>query len=250
MSEWNCPYCGRAQLTTGKNIKESFVVLDIGETNQGKLGLGIVAARCLNPECNKITLSADLASSTLNSNGYTVRDPASGPFEVWNLRPSSSARPQPDFIPAVLRRDYEEACSIVLLSPKASATLSRRCLQGMIRDFTKISKDRLIDEIKELRKRVDDGSAPKGVEAETIEAIDAVRSIGNIGAHMEKDIDHIVEVDAGEAQALIGLIEMLFEDWYVARHDRQQRLAKVKEIASQKAEAKQKNKPVGVLPEN
>ena len=31
-----------------------------------------------------------------------------------------------------LMDDYEEACAIVNLSPKASATLSRRCLQGMI----------------------------------------------------------------------------------------------------------------------
>lgn len=104
----------------------------------------------------------------------------------------------------------------------------------MIRDFCGITKPRLIDEIKELRKRVEDGSAPKGVEAEAVEAIDAIRSVGNIGAHMESDISLIVDVDPGEAQALIELVEMLFDEWYVARHVREGRLARVKAIAVEK----------------
>ena len=51
----------------------------------------------------------------------------------------------------------------------------------MIRDFCNISKPRLIEEIKELRTRVQDGKAPLGVQADTVEAIDHVRGIGNIG---------------------------------------------------------------------
>jgi len=34
----------------------------------------------------------------------------------------------------------------------------------------------------------------------TWEAIDAVRKLGNIGAHMEKDINVIVDVDPEEAE--------------------------------------------------
>ncbi|TIM24490.1 MAG: DUF4145 domain-containing protein [Mesorhizobium sp.] len=156
-------------------------------------------------------------------------------MEVWRLRPASFAIPQPGFIPEPLRNDYYEACLIRDLSPKASATLSRRCLQGMIRDFCNISKARLIDEIKELRKLVDEDAAPKGVETETVDAIDHVRGVGNIGAHMEKDINNIVEVDPGEAQALIELIEMLFAEWYVAREKRRERLRKIETIATNKA---------------
>ena len=37
----------------------------------------------------------------------------------------------------------------------------------------------------------------------------AVRKVGNIGAHMEKDINVIVDVDPDEAQHLIGLITFL-----------------------------------------
>jgi hypothetical protein len=120
----------------------------------------------------------------------------------WRLLPQSNAIPQPDYIPTPLVEDYYEACAIRELSAKASATLARRCLQGMIRDFCKIAKNTLDAEIKELRTRVEQDKAPPGVTPESVEAIDQVRSIGNIGAHMEKDINLIIEVDPGEAEAL------------------------------------------------
>lgn len=104
----------------------------------------------------------------------------------------------------------------------------------MIRDFCGISKSRLIDEINTLKKLSDEGKAPKGVEPETVEAIDHVRKIGNIGAHMEKDISVIIDVDPGEAQALIELIELLFEEWYVARAKREAKLSKIREISEAK----------------
>lgn len=69
------------------------------------------------------------------------------------------------------------------------------------------------------------------MDGDTWEAIDAVRHIGNIGAHMEKDINLVVEVEPEEARLLIGLIETLLSDWYVSRHDRQQRMLKLKAVA-------------------
>jgi len=41
------------------------------------------------------------------------------------------------------------------------------------------------------------------VSDDSIEAIDYVRQIGNIGAHMEKDIDQVIPVEPDEAQLLI-----------------------------------------------
>jgi hypothetical protein len=155
-------------------------------------------------------------------------------LKSWRLYPESYAKPQPEYIPLPLREDYEEACGIRDLSPKASATLSRRCLQGMIRDFCKIAKGTLDKEIQELKKQVEAGTAPSGVTIESIDAIDQVRSIGNIGAHMEKDIDLIVDIEPGEAQILIDLVEILFDEWYVARETRKNRLASLKHLADEK----------------
>jgi len=95
----------------------------------------------------------------------------------------------------------------------------------MIRDFWKISKNRLVDEINELQDKID---------PMTWKAISAVRSIGNIGAHMEKDINLIIDVDPKEASMLIGLIEVLLQEWYVRRHDREEQMQKLIEAADEK----------------
>ena len=50
----------------------------------------------------------------------------------------------------------------------------------------------------------------------------------------------IVDVDPQEASLLIGLIEMLIEDWYVAKHEREQRMVKIIEAAAEKREIKTK----------
>ena len=114
-------------------------------------------------------------------------------------------------------------------SPKASATLSRRCLQGMIRDFWGIKKDKLFVAINELQGKVD---------AVSWEAIQAVRKVGNIGAHMEADVNLIIDVDPEEAELLTGLLETLFEEWYVAKHERDSKMAALKKLADDKEAAK------------
>ena len=65
-------------------------------------------------------------------------------------------------------------------------------------------------------------------------AITAVRQLGNIGAHMEKDINVIVDVDPDEADHLIGLVETLLREWYVTREDRRTRMEAVMAAAAAK----------------
>jgi hypothetical protein len=181
---------------------------------------------CPNPLCREYKITAGLHKAKFNGSSWSY---TKEPFEAWQLKPRSLSKPFPDYIPKAILDDYKEACLIVSDSPKASATLSRRCLQGMIRGFWKIVKPRLIDEIKELEGKIDPN---------TWRAIDGVRSVGNIGAHMEKDINLIVDVDPEEANALIGLIEFLLKDWYVARHDREEHMQKVIDLAKLKADEK------------
>jgi hypothetical protein len=236
---WTCPHCHLPQVVTDKNYWQNQIALYVTPLDIGKVGLEIIAVGCLNEECKKLTLSATLHGRTDYSQGMRFDE---GNLASWRLLPESSAIPQPAYIPSPITESYYEACKIRDLSPKASATLARRCLQGMIRDFCKIAKGTLDVEIKELRKQIDEGMSPAGVTPESVDAIDQVRSVGNIGAHMEKNINLIVDVDPGEAQALIELVEMLFEEWYVARHQRGQRLAKIAAISAEKkaqiAEAK------------
>jgi Domain of unknown function (DUF4145) len=181
----------------------------------GKPTVSLRAIVCANEACRQLTLTATLGVAREGQPKFPHT------IQTWTLLPPSSAKPQPDFIPKQIRDDYYEACAIRDLSPKASSTITRRCLQGMIRDFCGISKSRLIDEINELRKRVDEGRAPPHVQPDTVNAIDDVRKIGNIGAHMEADINVIVDADSNEAQILIELVELLFVEWYVGRRREQ-----------------------------
>jgi hypothetical protein len=57
---------------------------------------------------------------------------------------------------------------------------------------------------------------------------------------MEADIDVIVNVDPDEAQILIELVELLFDEWYIAREARIIRLAKLKSITDNKKEQKER----------
>ncbi len=147
------------------------------------------------------------------------------------LRPLSPAKHFPSYVPESIRQDYEEACSIVSLSPKASATLSRRCLQGMIRDFWGISKPNLYKEIDELKDKIP---------GDLWSCINALRQLGNIGAHMEKDTNIIIDIDSNEANYLIRLIELLMKEWYINREERQKLFSNI--ISTNKAKQSERKK--------
>ena len=146
------------------------------------------------------------------------------------IHPNSNAKQFPDYIPEAIRKDYEEAHTILYLSPKSSATLSRRCLQSMIRDYWKIKgKKNLYEEIESIKDKVHPSQW---------KAIDAVRSIGNIGAHMEKDINLIIDIEDDEAEKLLKLIELLLDDWYIRRHENDILYADITGISEEKRRKK------------
>lgn len=241
--DWTCPHCNYKQIVSDGNLSTSTGYLSIGKSKYNEFCVQTLAIRCLNAECNDIFLRTAIVEAKQNYQG--------GPWvateniiRAWTLIPDGQSKPQPEYVPRAIREDYYEACKIRDLSPKASATLSRRCLQGMIRDFCGITKPTLNKEIEELRRKINSGEAPNGVTMESVDAIDHIRSIGNIGAHMEKDINIIIDVDSDEAAILIATIETLIEDWYISREKRAARLRRLEEIAREKAEAKSLPAPI------
>lgn len=185
---YTCPFCSRPQSVTEAKFSNGSVFFSIHDSHEGHLGVYTHAIGCANPDCRKTSIHAAVrsASQTLHGRPFFAKDAEE--ILLRRLIPDSTARVLPDYIPAVLVEDYIEACRIRDLSPKASATLVRRCLQGMIRDFCNVHKSTLYAEITHLRELVEAGNAPPGVSAETVDAIDHVRGIGNIGAHMQADI--------------------------------------------------------------
>jgi hypothetical protein len=92
-----------------------------------------------------------------------------------------------------------------------------------------VKPDTLYNEINAIKDRTDPA---------TWGGIDAVRKVGNIGAHMEADVDVIIDVDPEEAQLLIGLIETLMKDWYITTHDRQEAMNALIKLAADKDAAR------------
>lgn len=219
----DCPYCHHRYVLSNETVEDSIIKFNIEDyKHKGKIGK-IFHCVCPNPQCQQPVISVELS--------YADYDPITQRYTdiehllSSQLIPKNMAKIFPNYIPKQLRNDYEEAYSILELSPKASATLSRRCLQGIIRDFYGICKKRLIDEINELQGKI---------ENELWDAIDSVRSLGNIGAHMESDVNVIIDIDEDEAYQLIALIELLFEEWYIRREERSKKLKLIKTIADTK----------------
>ncbi|EOZ1526118.1 DUF4145 domain-containing protein [Enterobacter hormaechei] len=223
---WKCPHCNTAAFVHDDDFKDASLELFTGDNLYRYTLVGI---SCPNPSC--LRASVNLKIQQLGSMGG-VLFPFEDSLQIRSLIPSgrkSRAKTYPSYVPESVLSDYQEACAIADLSPKASATLARRCLQGMIRNFWEIEADTLNNEILAIEDRVD---------PMVWDAIDSVRKVGNIGAHMEKDINVIVDVNSEEANLLIEVIEMLLDDWYVARHEKQEKLKRIKDVASAKSAAR------------
>lgn len=223
-----CPFCGHHSTLSEDNYSTSNHILNIDNAH-GPQRMRTIFLVCQNQKCKEFSLryaidkvKPSLYQTTpkalLHQWNWLESSNTWQHGELKNIIPRSNAKVFPNYIPQAIREDYEEACLIRNESPKASATLCRRCLQGMIRDFHGIQKDTLFLEIDELKNIVD---------PTTWQAIDAIRQTGNIGAHMEKDVNVIIDVEPEEVSKLIWLIETLIQDWYIAKHDKEKRLQEV-----------------------
>lgn len=190
---------------------------------------------CPNPDCGQFMFAISLHKDRFPNTGKLDQRRFGYLIKQWELIPTSKAKVFPSYIPQPILEDYEEACVIKNLSPKASATLARRCLQGMIRNFWGVKKKKPFDEIEAIKDEV---------EKKTWEAIDAVREVGNIGAHMQEDINLIIDVEPKEAVLLINLIEILIKDWYINRQERDEKLKAIKKLGESKKAQKKSQKVV------
>lgn len=127
------------------------------------------------------------------------------------IRPKAGNRnPLPPEVPDKYGEDYNEAVLVLQDSPKASAALSRRCLQLLLREAGGIKPASLAKEIQEV---IDSNQLPSHL----TDSIDAIRNIGNFAAHPSKSesTGEIVPVEPGEAEWLLDVLEMLFDFYFV-----------------------------------
>jgi len=95
------------------------------------------------------------------------------------------------------------------ISPKASAALSRRCLQRLLREKAGVRHGDLAKEIEQIIK-----SLPHGLK----ENVDVIRHYGNFAAHpnINRVTGEIVDVESGEAEWTLEILLSLF-DHYITK---------------------------------
>ncbi len=172
--------------------------------------------RC--PECHESIIRLERTSPA------TIRD------LNFMAYPRSRSRPIAKDVPDPYRQDFSEACTVLADSPKASAALSRRCLQAILKDKLGAAK-------KDLYEQIDEVIAPGKLPSHIVDGLHAVRNIGNIAAHSMKSTTTgaIADVAPGEAEWNLDVLEMLFDFCFV-----QPAVA-----AKRKAELNQKLKDIG-----
>lgn len=185
-----CPSCG--------------VTIAFQPANTAQLGMdpirGILVVRFMQcPACQRavVTMSGQVPGHAAVETVFT-----------W---PRSTGRqPCPGEVPENIRAPYEQACLVMEDSPMASAALSRRCLQHILRESAGVKAGTLAAEIDQV---LNAASLPTLV----AEGLDAVREIGNFAAHPTKSTStgEIIDVEPGEAEWNLDVVEALMDIYYV-----------------------------------
>lgn len=193
-----CPHC-----TVSIYVEDDDYVIAEDVKGLWKIGYNLC------PNCDRIIVyivnGKDIRSE---GNSDTIVDVVG---ERTILYPRSISRPQcPAEVPVKIAEDYNEACLVLADSSKASAALSRRCLQHFLREVVGVRPSDLSNEIQQV---IDSGKLPSYI----AEAIDAIRNIGNFAAHPQKSQQsgEILPVEPAEAEWNLEVLEALFDFYCV-----------------------------------
>jgi hypothetical protein len=161
------------------------------------------------PECSGIFLThADLKFMDGPEPG-TATSSESGTFI---LLPRVSSRPAiPPEVPEPYASLAREAGLILPDSPRASAALSRRCLQQLLRDVAGAPPGSLYAEIEWAMKNA-------ALPSHATEALHDLRVIGNMAAHPNKSTatGDYLDVEPGEAEWTLDTLDGLFDYYFVS----------------------------------
>lgn len=219
-----CPYCG---VHFHEEYKEDY----IDEDTESQWGV----RSCICPSCGKLTMFIIRGVyETYGEQTYDINWELELEIEQKMIKPQfRNVVDIPGEVPEELSGLYKEACLTLNVSPKASAALSRRCLQHLLRDYAEVKKSSLYNEIQEV---IDKNELPSYLK----NSIDAIRNIGNYAAHPNKsqNTGEIIDVEPGEAEWSIDVLRELFEFYFV----RPKNIKKRRQKLNEKLEEMGKNK--------
>jgi hypothetical protein len=99
---------------------------------------------------------------------------------------------------------------VLPISPQASAALTRRCLQQVLRDHGQTKSKDLFDQIQEV---INNNHVPTAL----ADQLDAIRVIGNFAAHplKSKNTGMVLPVEEHEAEWNLDVLEAVFDHYFV-----------------------------------
>jgi hypothetical protein len=130
-------------------------------------------------------------------------------FVLWPR--VSSRKPVPPEVPEQYASLAREAALILQDSPRGSAALSRRCLQQLLRNEAKAPPGSLYSEIEWVLRN---GDLP----SRATRSLHSLREIGNMAAHPNTGPgpDDYLDVEPGEADWTLDVIDDLFDQFFVS----------------------------------
>lgn len=122
-------------------------------------------------------------------------------------------RAPPAEVPAAIAADFIEAAAVLSVSPKASAALSRRCLQNVLSAHGYSSRDL----VKQVTSFIEEPDASKVAPSSLRETVDAIRNFGNFSAHPidDKTTLQIIDIEPHEAEWCLDILDEMFDHFYV-----------------------------------
>ena len=187
-----CPHCS-------VGVHKSWSISHVGYNAHPSTGIGWMVRFMQCPACEQFIIQAK----------------APGDFKSWFLfHPKTSSRgPVPEDVPPEIAEDYNQAALVLADSPKASAALSRRCLQAILRQAGYQQKD-LAQQIDAVLVEQD---ARKALPTGPHSTLDAIRNFGNFSAHPISDTTtlQVIDVEDHEAEYCLDILDALFDHYYV-----------------------------------
>lgn len=159
------------------------------------------------PECGEVFIYLDGYLTVGGRMDAPLYNQAAESYLMW---PQDGFRICPTGVPDPLRKDFLEAAAVLPRSAQASAALTRRCLQYLLKECAKTKAKDLGDQIREV---IDGNTLPSTLS----EQLNAVRNIGNFAAHPQKSTNtgEIIEVEPQEAEWNLDVLEDLFDHFFV-----------------------------------
>jgi hypothetical protein len=195
-----------------KHFHESWTATRIGQDKDSQWEACV--ATC--PECQRFVIALLQTGKMPSMPGQQpqrqISETSSTGGKVTFVYPKAMSRsPLSSEVPKEFAQDYLEACLVLADSEKASAALSRRSVQHLLREKAAgVKKGDLANEIQQV---LDSKQLPTYL----ADDLDAIRNVGNLAAHPLKSTNtgEIVEVEPHEAEWLLNVLEGLFDFYFV-----------------------------------